>query len=67
MGLAVHPRWRRRGIAARLTLARLEWAWSRTDVVWYFREVTRNFSYPGITFNHSPGVLFCASHPGEGG
>jgi GNAT superfamily N-acetyltransferase len=84
MGLVVHPRWRRQGIARQLTQARLTWAWPRTDVVWYFastdnrasidlhttfdfREVTRNFSYPGLTFNHGTGVLFCASRPDESG
>lgn len=80
MGLVVHPAWRRRGIAERLTLARMAWAWARTDVVWYFaaagnrpsltlhsrlgfREVTREFSYPGLTFSGRTGVLCRADRP----
>ena len=66
MGLAVGIAWRRRGLAEALTKARLSWAWSRTDRVYYFasaeprlagpapqarlREVSRSFSFPGVDF-----------------
>lgn len=36
MGLAIDTAWRRRGLAEALTSARLRWAWSRTDRVFYF-------------------------------
>jgi ribosomal protein S18 acetylase RimI-like enzyme len=35
-GLVVADQWRRRGLAEALTMARLAWAWARTDKVWYF-------------------------------
>ncbi len=36
MGLVVHQGWRRRGIAERLTAARMDWVWPRADAIWYF-------------------------------
>jgi ribosomal protein S18 acetylase RimI-like enzyme len=74
MGLVVGEAWRRRGLAEALTRARLRWAWSRTDRVWYFasadnpasldlhhdlgfREHTREFSFPGVSFAGGSGVL----------
>jgi ribosomal protein S18 acetylase RimI-like enzyme len=34
-GVLVHPAWRGRGIATALTMARLRWAFTRTDRVFY--------------------------------
>jgi ribosomal protein S18 acetylase RimI-like enzyme len=34
-GVLVHPAWRGRGIATALTMARLRWAFTRTDTVFY--------------------------------
>ncbi len=36
MGLVVHPDHRRRGVAAALTKARLDWISERADDAWYF-------------------------------
>ena len=36
MGLIVHPHYRRRGIAAALTQARLDWISDQADEAWYF-------------------------------
>ena len=36
MGLIVHPDFRRRGIAAALTHARLDWISDQADEAWYF-------------------------------
>ncbi|BEP12434.1 hypothetical protein acdb102_07450 [Acidothermaceae bacterium B102] len=80
MGLVIAEGWRRRGIAAALTQARVQWAWARADVVWYFasadnrasldlhsrlgfREVTRHFTYPGLTFTGGVGVLSRCDRP----
>ncbi|MGA7203534.1 MAG: GNAT family N-acetyltransferase [Specibacter sp.] len=34
-GVTVAPSWRRRGIGAALTQARLDWIWQRADTAWY--------------------------------
>ncbi|MBE1610995.1 GNAT family N-acetyltransferase [Actinopolymorpha pittospori] len=38
-GVTVARRWRRRGLAADLTAARLAWIWRRSEVAWYFSNV----------------------------
>lgn len=34
-GVTVDPDWRRQGIGARLTQARLNWIWDRSPLAWY--------------------------------
>jgi ribosomal protein S18 acetylase RimI-like enzyme len=67
MGLAVAEHWRRRGLAEALTRARLRWAWSRTDRVWYFASADNPASldlHRGLGFREHtrefafPGVIF---------
>lgn len=66
-GIVVDPRWRRRGIAAALTEARLDWAWRHTDEVWYFANERNRatldlhdaFGFVEVTRDFSiPGVTF---------
>ena len=80
LGLVVAGRWRRRGIAEALTLERLQWAWARSDRVFYFasadnlaslavherlgfRELTRDFTMPGLDYAPGGGVLACCRRP----
>jgi ribosomal protein S18 acetylase RimI-like enzyme len=74
-GVIVVPEYRRRGIARRLTWARLDWIRERDRWAFYFAnarnrvsielhrefgfvELTRDFTYPGATFEGGIGVLF---------
>jgi ribosomal protein S18 acetylase RimI-like enzyme len=66
-GIVVDPRWRRRGIAAALTKARLDWAWQHTDEVWYFAnarnratlDLHEGFGFVEVTRDFAiPGVTF---------
>jgi len=43
-GVVVAPAWRRRGVAAALTRARLEWLAARTDRVYYFANARNRVS-----------------------
>jgi len=43
-GVVVAPAWRRRGVAAALTRARLEWLMARTDRVYYFANAKNRVS-----------------------
>jgi ribosomal protein S18 acetylase RimI-like enzyme len=67
MGLAVGVPWRRRGLAEAVTRARLSWAWSRTDRVFYFAslqnpaslDLHRRLGFEEVTRDFSvPGVDF---------
>jgi len=74
-GVFVRDDCRRRGVAAALTQARLDWISARADEAWFFanarntasielhrpfgfEEVTRRFSFPGVTFGGGEGILF---------
>ena len=74
-GLFVDRDFRRTGVGAALTDARLRWIAQRADDAWFFanarnvasmqlhrrfgfEEVTREFSFPGVTFDGGEGVLF---------
>jgi len=70
-GIVVDPRWRRRGIAAALTEARLDWAWQRTDEVWYFANARNRvtldlhdrFGFVEVTRDFAiPGITFDNGH-----
>ncbi|ALE07772.1 GCN5 family acetyltransferase [Arthrobacter sp. ERGS1:01] len=43
-GVTVDPMWRRRGIGAALTQARLEWIWQRAADAWYVVNVANRAS-----------------------
>jgi ribosomal protein S18 acetylase RimI-like enzyme len=67
MGLAIPAGWRRRGLAAALTSARLSWAWSRTDKVFYVAslqnlaslDLHRGLGFEEVTREFSyPGIDF---------
>jgi ribosomal protein S18 acetylase RimI-like enzyme len=74
-GVFVAAEYRRRGIGAGLTEARLSWIRERAAEAWFFtnarnatsielhrrfgfEEVTRRFSFPGLTFEGGEGILF---------
>jgi ribosomal protein S18 acetylase RimI-like enzyme len=67
IGVFVHPEERRRGIAAALTQARLEWIAARADEAWFFAnarnsasiELHRPFGFEEVTRRFSfPGLAF---------
>jgi ribosomal protein S18 acetylase RimI-like enzyme len=75
IGLFVRPDYRRAGLGAALTDARLRWISERSDAAWFFanagntasitlhrrfgfEEITRQFSFPGLTFEGGEGILF---------
>lgn len=43
-GLVVEPKYRKKGIGRALVTARLDWAWPRTDYVWYFQNSRNDVS-----------------------
>jgi ribosomal protein S18 acetylase RimI-like enzyme len=82
-GVIVCPEYRRHGIGAKLTRARLTWIAQRQSKAFYFasalnlatidlhkafgfRELTRDFYYPRVSFEGGVGILFvCEPIPGE--
>ncbi len=59
LGLAVHPEFRRRGVGAALTDARLGWISERSAMAWYFTDETNEAS---IRLHRSRGFRYVASN-----
>jgi len=72
-GVVVEPEFRRRGVGRALTEFRVNWVAQRADEIFYYtsaangasialhadyRELTRDFAFPGLTFAGGVGILY---------